>query len=224
MLHPTRAMAAALAVLPCAFAHAQNTSPSTLAPVTISAERDGDPSRRQAEAERSLTPGAVSVVEGEDLRLRNVGSLADMLRYTPGVWAASGMTGDSTFLSIRGSIPDDTTYDGNGVKLLDVGLPVSAADDAVYAGLEETMRSAIAAVNGFAVGYAAGLVALCDMAVMGEGAFLCDPHVRYGIAATSAASSGAVVGAKRAATLPSLAITNFSKFHRISGTGLGVMP
>lgn len=45
---------------------------------------------------------------------------------------------------------------------------------------------AIAAVNGFAVGYAAGLVALCDMAVMGESAFLCDPHVRYGIAATSA--------------------------------------
>ncbi|MGE3693095.1 MAG: enoyl-CoA hydratase/isomerase family protein [Novosphingobium sp.] len=46
---------------------------------------------------------------------------------------------------------------------------------------------AIAAVNGFAVGYAAGLVALCDMAVMGTSAFLCDPHVRYGIAATSAA-------------------------------------
>ena len=128
MIHPPRAMAAALAVLPCAFAHAQNTSPSTLAPVTISAERDGDPSRRQAEAERSLTPGAVSVVEGEDLRLRNVGSLADMLRYTPGVWAASGMTGDSSFLSIRGSNLDATNYDGNGVKLLVDGLPVTAAD------------------------------------------------------------------------------------------------
>jgi enoyl-CoA hydratase len=40
---------------------------------------------------------------------------------------------------------------------------------------------AIAAVNGLAVGYAAGLVALCDMVVMGESAFLSDPHVHYGI-------------------------------------------
>lgn len=41
---------------------------------------------------------------------------------------------------------------------------------------------AIAAVNGFAVGYSAGLVALCDVIVMGESAFLSDPHVQYGIA------------------------------------------
>ncbi|MDG2005415.1 MAG: enoyl-CoA hydratase/isomerase family protein [Novosphingobium sp.] len=41
---------------------------------------------------------------------------------------------------------------------------------------------AIAAVNGFAVGYSAGLVALCDVVVMGESAFLSDPHVHYGIA------------------------------------------
>lgn len=40
---------------------------------------------------------------------------------------------------------------------------------------------AIAAVRGFAVGYAAGLVALCDVVVMGESAFLSDPHVQYGI-------------------------------------------
>lgn len=45
---------------------------------------------------------------------------------------------------------------------------------------------AIAAVAGPAVGYAAGLVALCDMVVMGESAFLSDPHVQFGVAATSA--------------------------------------
>lgn len=44
----------------------------------------------------------------------------------------------------------------------------------------------IAAVNGPAVGYAAGLVALCDLVVMGEDAFLCDPHVKFGVAATTA--------------------------------------
>jgi enoyl-CoA hydratase len=46
---------------------------------------------------------------------------------------------------------------------------------------------AIAAVPGPAVGYAAGLVAMCDFVVMGENAFLCDPHVTFGIAATTAA-------------------------------------
>lgn len=44
------------------------------------------------------------------------------------------------------------------------------------------------------------------------------------IADTSAGSSGAVAGAKRAATVPSLAIRNFSKFHSTSGSSLGVMP
>lgn len=46
---------------------------------------------------------------------------------------------------------------------------------------------AIAAVPGPAVGYAAGLVAMCDFVVMGENGFLCDPHVKFGIAATTAA-------------------------------------
>ena len=45
----------------------------------------------------------------------------------------------------------------------------------------------IAAVRGPAVGYAAGLVALCDLVVMSEDAFLCDPHVKFGVAATTAA-------------------------------------
>lgn len=45
----------------------------------------------------------------------------------------------------------------------------------------------VAAVPGFAVGYAAGLVAMCDAVVMGASAFLSDPHVQFGLAATSAA-------------------------------------
>jgi enoyl-CoA hydratase len=44
---------------------------------------------------------------------------------------------------------------------------------------------AIAAVSGPAVGYAAGLVALCDFVVIGENGFLSDPHVTFGIAATT---------------------------------------
>jgi enoyl-CoA hydratase len=42
----------------------------------------------------------------------------------------------------------------------------------------------IAAVNGPAVGYGASLVALCDLAVIGEDGFLSDPHVQYGIPAS----------------------------------------
>jgi enoyl-CoA hydratase len=44
----------------------------------------------------------------------------------------------------------------------------------------------IAAVPGAALGYAAGLVAMCDFVVMGANGYLGDPHVHYGIAATTA--------------------------------------
>lgn len=123
-----RALAAALAAMPFAIANAQTAAPQALSPVTVTAQREGDQSAQQVEAERAATPGAVSVVEGESLRQRNITSLTDMLRYVPGVWAASGSTGDSSFLSIRGSNLDATNYDGNGVKLLVDGLPVTAAD------------------------------------------------------------------------------------------------
>jgi enoyl-CoA hydratase len=45
---------------------------------------------------------------------------------------------------------------------------------------------AIAAVSGPAVGYAAGLVAMCDIVVIGEHGFLSDPHVTFGMPATTA--------------------------------------
>lgn len=84
--------------------------------------------RLELEAELELIPGGATLVGAEELRERNVSSLADMLRYVPGVWVASGSTGDSTFFSSRGSNLDATNYDGNGIKLLQDGLPVTAAD------------------------------------------------------------------------------------------------
>jgi enoyl-CoA hydratase len=42
----------------------------------------------------------------------------------------------------------------------------------------------IAAVHGAALGFGAELVALCDMAVLAEDAYLGDPHVRYGVGAS----------------------------------------
>lgn len=87
-----------------------------------------DQASQALKAERDRTPGGVTVVDGEDLRTRHVTNLADMLRYVPGVWATGGASADSSFLSIRGSNLDATNYDGNGVRLLQDGLPVSAAD------------------------------------------------------------------------------------------------
>ncbi|HSX85416.1 MAG TPA: TonB-dependent receptor [Cellvibrio sp.] len=80
------------------------------------------------EKEQALTPGGVSLIDGADLYQRNISNLADMLRYVPGMWVASGSTGDSTFFSSRGSNLDATNYDGNGIKFLQDGLPVTAAD------------------------------------------------------------------------------------------------
>jgi enoyl-CoA hydratase len=45
----------------------------------------------------------------------------------------------------------------------------------------ETDLPVIAAVQGAAVGFGAELLALCDIVVMAEGAFLSDPHVTYGL-------------------------------------------
>jgi iron complex outermembrane receptor protein len=70
----------------------------------------------------------VTLVDSEDLKQRGVTSLADVLRYVPGIWAASGTTADGVYLSSRGSNLDATNYDGNGIKLLQDGLPVTAAD------------------------------------------------------------------------------------------------
>ncbi|WP_200911587.1 TonB-dependent receptor family protein [Teredinibacter purpureus] len=88
----------------------------------------GQKSKAEIEQEKALTPGSITLVDGEDLRERNVSNLEDMLRYVPGVWAASGSTGDTSFFSSRGSNLDATHYDGNGVKLLQDGLPVTTAD------------------------------------------------------------------------------------------------
>ena len=89
---------------------------------------EGQHNKLTPEVEQALTPGAVTLIDSSDLQQRSVASMADMLRYVPGIWVADGATGDSTFFSSRGSNLDSTAYDGNGIKLLQDGLPVTAAD------------------------------------------------------------------------------------------------
>ncbi len=118
----------ALALGACTVAQAQSTQPAHLPSVVITGTRVPDQTKKELKAEQAATPGGVTLVDAEELRQRNVTSLADMLRYVPGLWAAGGSTGDSAFLSSRGSNLDATHYDGNGIKLLQDGLPVTAAD------------------------------------------------------------------------------------------------
>lgn len=110
------------------FCSGTNAQQVTLPPVPVTADAEGDQSKKQLNAERTSTPGGVTVIESEDIALRNVTGLSDLLRYAPGVWAASASNSDGTFLSIRGSNLDSTNYDGNGVTMLVDGLPVTAAD------------------------------------------------------------------------------------------------
>ena len=84
--------------------------------------------KAELEAHRASTPGGVTVVHGGELYSRHVNNLADMLRYVPGVWAESGSGNDELFFSSRGSNLDGVDYDKNGIKLLQDGLPVTAAD------------------------------------------------------------------------------------------------
>lgn len=84
--------------------------------------------RAEVEAQRALTPGGVTVLEGAQFYQRHVANLADMLRYVPGMFADSGYGNDELFFSSRGSNLDAVDYDKNGVKLFQDGLPVTTAD------------------------------------------------------------------------------------------------
>jgi iron complex outermembrane receptor protein len=80
------------------------------------------------QAEIAVTPGGVSLLDGDLFFERQVSSLADALRYAPGIWATSDSSSDDIFISARGSNLDATDYDMNGIKLLQDGLPVTTAD------------------------------------------------------------------------------------------------
>ncbi|HEU4620240.1 MAG TPA: TonB-dependent receptor plug domain-containing protein, partial [Gammaproteobacteria bacterium] len=90
--------------------------------------RGAESSLASEAAEVALTPGGATLVDLDELKERSVSSLADMLRYVPGVWAASDAGNDDIFFSSRGSNLDATDYDMNGIKLLQDGLPVTTAD------------------------------------------------------------------------------------------------
>ncbi len=84
--------------------------------------------KAEVEAQRALTPGGVTVVDGNELYSRHITGIADMLRYVPGMFAQTSYGSDELFFSSRGSNLDATDYDKNGVKLLQDGLPVTTAD------------------------------------------------------------------------------------------------
>ena len=117
------AAAVALALLPSAGRTADADAPVEFDEVQVHAEKAA-----ALQAERALTPGAVSIVDGETFRERAVNNMSDALRYVSGLWTESTLGGDAVFLSSRGSNLDATDYDGNGVKLLQDGLPVTTAD------------------------------------------------------------------------------------------------
>jgi iron complex outermembrane receptor protein len=83
---------------------------------------------RALQSEIDLTAGGVTLVDADELRERNTSSLADLLRYVPGIWAESSQGADAMFFSSRGSNLDATNYDMNGIALLQDGLPVTTAD------------------------------------------------------------------------------------------------
>lgn len=95
---------------------------TTLDTLEVRGVRDG------MNVERALTPGGVTVLDGEAFQQRAVNNLSDALRYVPGIWTESGTGGDAVYFSSRGSNLDATNYDGNGIKLFQDGLPVTTAD------------------------------------------------------------------------------------------------
>jgi iron complex outermembrane receptor protein len=119
---PTLAIALAFLPFDQAFAAGQPDATTLDAIQVRSAALDA------LKAEQALTPGGVTVVDGETFYERTVNNMSDALRYVPGAWTESGTGGDAIFISSRGSNLDATNYDGNGMKLFQDGLPITTAD------------------------------------------------------------------------------------------------
>jgi iron complex outermembrane receptor protein len=107
---------------------ARNADEVAPAPIETIVVTGTQTSLESARTEAAFTPGGVDVIDMDAFRESNVSSLADVLRYAPGVWATSDFGTDSIYFSSRGSNLDSTDYDMNGIKLLQDGLPVTAAD------------------------------------------------------------------------------------------------
>ncbi|MDN5938708.1 MAG: TonB-dependent receptor, partial [Salinisphaera sp.] len=106
------------------------TSQAQLPPITISAPSEAFTNAGiQADREElRRTPGGVSLVEGKILDDRNISSMADMLRYVPGLYVVSDSGSSEIFFSSRGSNLDTVDYDMNGILLLKDGIPITTAD------------------------------------------------------------------------------------------------
>ncbi|HRG50624.1 MAG TPA: TonB-dependent receptor plug domain-containing protein, partial [Pseudomonadales bacterium] len=103
---------------------AQAEEAAVLETIVVQSEQEEQPLKD----EQAGIPGATTIIDGEKQYQRAVNNLADTFRYAPSMWAQSFSGGDSVFFSSRGSNLDATNYDGNGVKMLQDGMPVTTAD------------------------------------------------------------------------------------------------
>ncbi|MGZ5008308.1 MAG: TonB-dependent receptor family protein [Methylobacter sp.] len=113
---------------------------------TMEVTEKSDPKLAAASAEVELSPGGVSLVNINELHDRNVSSVADFFRYVPGVWAVSQSGNDEVFITSRGSNLDANNFAGSGVKLLQDGLPVTAADGNNHNRMIDPLASSFATV------------------------------------------------------------------------------
>lgn len=104
----------------------ERTTPITLPSIEVR----GCAIKAADKAEQRLTPGAVSVVNGDEFQQRVVSNMAGALRYVPGVFTQSNTGGDDGVISIRGSNLTALSYANSGVTLFQDGLPVTSADGA----------------------------------------------------------------------------------------------
>jgi len=132
-IHGTRltrypfALVSALGLAPWA-AVAQSPAPVQLPDVVVRSAAPAEQAKQELQAEQAATPGGVSVLDGEEFHQRNVTHMGDMVRFVPGVFSATASGGEASFFSIRGSNLDAISYDMNGIKLMQDGLPVTNAD------------------------------------------------------------------------------------------------
>lgn len=119
-----------LAVPVCAQPPNAPSGEQRLPEVTVTADTEAETARVGRAATKtatalSETPQAISVVTDEQMEAQNVGSLAEALRYTPGIQGETfGFEPRTTFLRIRGFDATTTGLFRDGLKLSNPGFAV----------------------------------------------------------------------------------------------------
>ncbi len=130
--------------------------------------------------------GALRIVTLNRPEKLNAANL-DLHQRLAAVWATIAADTEARAVVLTGagrafSAGGDLAFVTGGPMAPDLAQALHEATMDQMIGVLSAPQPVIAAVNGPAIGFGASMVAICDLVVMADDAYLCEPHGRLGLA------------------------------------------